>query len=337
VAVRLGAADGALHFYTTRDLVPSVAEREPCVRLGECACGEAAARGRTVLRRLDDPARPPPLPHCRDAGYATVVATPVEAHGEVLGVFNLFFREGHAVRPDERSLLDTLGQHLGAALESVRLAALQKEVAISEERNLLAQELHDSIAQSLTFLNLQVQMLDSAMKAGDAKRSCATLGEIRAGVQECYGDVRELLTHFRTRLAPEDLAHALASMLAGFERRTGIATHLDAKGSGVGLAPDRQLQVLHVVQEALSNARKHSGCRRVDLTLECGSEYRIRVRDDGRGFDAAALDEADDHVGIRIMRERASRAGGEVEVVSEPGRGTVVAIRMPAAERRGAA
>jgi len=336
-AVRLRSADGSLHFHATRNVAANLVAGEQCLRIGECTCGDAAAQGETLVRRIAEASRAPRLPHCREAGYAQVVATPIEAHGEVLGVFNLFFREPRAIGADERHVLDTLGQHLGVALENARLGALEKEVAISEERNLLAQELHDSIAQSLAFLNLQVQMLESAMKGGDPGRAAATLAEIRGGVQECYGDVRELLNHFRTRLAPDDLAHALASMLASFERRTGIAARLDATGSGVPLAPDRQLQVLHVVQEALSNARKHAACSRVDVRLECGSQYRIAVRDDGRGFDPAATRHLDDHVGLAIMRERAARAGGRVEVRSAPGAGTEVILEVPSAERQEAA
>jgi len=335
-AIRLASPDGTLHFHTARDVSPRLVEREQCLRVGECACGDAARRVRTVVRRMDEPA-PPTLPHCREAGYQGVVATPIEAHGEMLGVVTLFFSEPRAIGGEERHLLETLGQHLGSALETARLGALEKEVAISEERNLLAQELHDSIAQSLAFLNLQVQMLDSAMTQGDARRSRQTLGEIRDGVQECYGDVRELLNHFRTRLAPTDLPHALASMLASFERRTGVATRLETKGAGMPLAPDRQLQALHVVQEALSNARKHAACGSVEVFLESGAEYRIRVRDDGRGFDPAALCELDDHVGLRIMRERAARAGGRVEIRSAPGAGTEILLTVPAVEREEAA
>ncbi len=329
--LRLTAPDGTLHFYAARDVAPEVIGREECIRIGECACGDALGRGKTVVRWVDRPHPESWHDNCRDAGYACVVATPVEAHGAPLGVFNLFFRESRLIGHDERHLLDTLAQHLGAALEAARLGALEKEVALSEERNLLAQELHDSIAQSLAFLNLQVQMLASAMKHGNAERAQSTLGEIRDGVQECYGDVRELMHHFRTRLAPDDLRNALATMLASFERRTGIAARLVATGSGVPLDPDRQLQALHVVQEALSNARKHSGCRNVEVTLESGAECRIRVHDDGRGFDPDIVGEIEDHVGLRIMRERATRAGGRVEVRSRPGAGTDVVLVVPAA------
>jgi two-component system nitrate/nitrite sensor histidine kinase NarX len=336
-AVRISGPDGQLHLFTTRDLPAAFVESERCLEAAACACGSAATGSRTVVHVVGrDAALPVALPHCREAGFMSVIAVPIEAHGEVLGIFNLFLREARLVSVDERHLLDTLGQHLGAAVENARLASLEREMAVSEERNLLAQELHDSIAQSLAFLNLQVQMLGTAMKSGDAERSRETLGEIREGVQECYADVRELLTHFRMRLSPADLQHALASMLAKFERRTGIVTALHANGSGVPLAPDRQLQVLHIVQEALSNARKHAQCERVDVTLDAGREYQIAIRDDGRGFDPAEAARLEDHVGLRIMRERATRAGGAVRVHSRPGHGTEVTLSVPAAERQAA-
>ena len=85
-AVRLRAADGSLHFHATREVAPALVQREPCLRVGECTCGDAAAQGESVVRRIGDPSRPVRLSHCRDAGYGQVVATPVEAHGEVLGI-----------------------------------------------------------------------------------------------------------------------------------------------------------------------------------------------------------------------------------------------------------
>lgn len=329
--VRLTTAEGNLVFFATRDVPELLVQQEQCVRVGECGCGRAAAQGRTVIQ-IHEATTNDALGHCRRAGYSTAVATPVEAHGEVLGVFNLFFVESRTIGSDERSLLDTLGQHLGATLENARLGALEKEVAIADERNLLAQELHDSIAQSLAFLNLQVQMLDEAMGKSDPARAKSTLADIHAGVQECYRDVRELLTHFRTRLPPADLKAALRAMAASFERRTGIPVELIATGTGIALTPDRQVQLLHVVHEALSNARKHSGCSKVTITVSCGHEYRVVVRDDGKGFDPAHAADLDDHVGLRIMTERAARAGGRVRVVSQPGHGTEVVLDVPAAE-----
>jgi two-component system nitrate/nitrite sensor histidine kinase NarX len=146
--------------------------------------------------------------------------------------------------------------------------------------------------------------------------------------------VRELLTHFRTRLTPSDLPHTLETLITKFERRTGIATSFRAGGAAVPLAPDRQLQVLHIVQEALSNVRKHAACRHVEVSLDAGRDYVITVRDDGRGFDPARAATLEDHVGLRIMSERADRAGGVVRVDSRPGQGTTVIFTLPADARQ---
>jgi two-component system, NarL family, nitrate/nitrite sensor histidine kinase NarX len=163
------------------------------------------------------------------------------------------------------------------------------------------------------------------------------LEEIQAGVQESYADVRELLVHFRTRTGEGDVEHGIRTMLAKFQHQTGIAAELSASGSTVPLAPDTQLQAMHILQEALSNVRKHAGASRVEVELARGPGYRFVVRDDGRGFDpAGAPRDAADHVGLRIMRERAARIGGDVKVSSQPGAGTEVVLTLPVAQREAA-
>jgi two-component system nitrate/nitrite sensor histidine kinase NarX len=333
-AVRLSnAGDGTVHMYAAEGLPERLLAAEDYVRCGECACGESAERGRVLVQPTGEKRAIMTLPHCREAGFKAVVAAPIAAQQHTIGIFNLFFDEPRELGIEERHLLETLGSHLGATIESLRLVSRDKELAVSEERNLLAQELHDSIAQSLAFLNLQVQMLRDAIRKEKRDDVRIIVSEIEAGVKESYADVRELLTHFRTRVAQADLEHSLRGMLAKFEHQTGIATELKVSGTGVTLAPDAQLQVAHVVHEALSNARKHSGCSRVEVALERGPTYRLTVRDDGRGFDPAARDEAshDDHVGLRIMRERASRIGASVSVRSSPGSGTEVSLTVPVA------
>ena len=179
------------------------------------------------------------LPHCREAGFATVAAFPIAAQQQVLGIFNLFYREARDVAGEERHLLESLGQNLGVAIESLRLVSRERELAIAEERNLLAQELHDSIAQSLAFLNLQTQMLRKALAATDAAETARILDEIQAGVQESYADVRELLVHFRTRIADGDVELGVRTLLTRFQHQTGIATELKATGAAVAARAGR--------------------------------------------------------------------------------------------------
>jgi len=145
----------------------------------------------------------------------------------------------------------------------------------------------------------------------------------------CYADVRELLVHFRTRANQEDIEVALRSTLSKFEHQTGIAAELAISGHGLPLAADVQIQVLHMVQEALSNVRKHSQAHRVQLRVQ-RHPWSFEVQDDGVGFDTSAQRSPDSlHVGLGIMRERAQGIGATVQVQSAPGQGTTVRIALP--------
>jgi two-component system nitrate/nitrite sensor histidine kinase NarX len=209
----------------------------------------------------------------------------------------------------------------------LRAAAVEKEAAVSNERGLLAQELHDSIAQSLAFLKIQVQLLRKALARDDGPGAQRTLGEIETGVLESYGDVRELLMHFRTRADAEDIEPALRTTLRKFQLQTGLSTDIEVEGHGVALPNDVQIQVLHIVQEALSNVRKHAGARAVKLKVEQAPQWRFTVADDGDGFDTEGA-VGEDHVGLRIMAERACRIGAQLDVRSAPGGGTAVSLTL---------
>jgi two-component system nitrate/nitrite sensor histidine kinase NarX len=332
-AVRLVSREAdTLHLFVHEGMEPAFAASEHCLHRNECACGEAVARSTATIHALGGKKKPITitLPHCLEAGFSVVAAVPVAAQRQVLGVFNLFYRDPHETSTEERHLLESLGQHLGVAIESLRLASRDRELAIAEERNLLAQELHDSIAQALAFLNLQTQMLRKALAQPDPDETMRILDEIQAGVQESYADVRELLVHFRTRVAEGDVEHGVRTLLARLEHQTGMRTEFRASGAAVPLAPDDQLQVMHILQEAVSNVRKHAHATRVEVELTRGPGYAFTVRDDGRGFDTVRTrDDADAHVGLRIMRERALRIGGTVTVNSRPGHGTEVALHVP--------
>lgn len=208
------------------------------------------------------------------------------------------------------------------------LAALDKEMAVSEERNLLAQELHDSIAQSLAFLNIQVQLLQDDLQKNRSADAMKSLAQIREGVQESYDDVRELLVHFRTRIGSTDLETAIRSALEKFEGQTGIKTAFKTQGEAPSLQPEHVLQVMHIVQESLSNVRKHAKASRVDVELSCAEQCKIDIRDNGAGFDISR-DAGDSHVGLRIMRERAHRVGAELSFESELTKGTHICLILP--------
>lgn len=329
-AVRLAGADNERLLLLGQAHLPAgMRDAERCVRIGECACGEhlGAANGARVIPI--GAIGPRALNHCEAAGYRTMVAIPMRTAQRTIGEIELFYRAGRVMPEDERQLLDVLAGHVAVEIENLRLAARDREMAVSEERNLLAQELHDSIAQSLAFLKIQVQLLRKARVERKDGAIDASIGEIDTGVRECYADVRELLLHFRTRPGHEDIEHALRSTLSKFELQSGLHATFAISEHGVPLPADEQVQVLHVVQEALSNVRKHAGATHVELRVTQAPRWRFEIIDDGRGFDAGAAGPDETHVGLRIMRERAQRIGAALTVHSVPGGGTRIVLELP--------
>ena len=328
VAVRWVGEAGERFMLLGHDgLPPAMAEAEHCIASKACHCGLPAVAGAAPKAIAIHPVSEAGLPYCHQAGFATVMTVPVRLHQRLLGEIDCFWRE--AVEPSEeiRSLLEIVASHLAGGMESLRVAAAEKEAAIAAERTLLARELHDSIAQSLAFLKIQVQLLRGARRKADEAAEDRIVDELDAGVRECYGDVRELLLHFRTRTDVEDITQALATTIQKFRHQAGIDATLQVEGDGIPLPQDVQVQVLHVVQEALWNVRKHAHATQVRLKVHRGPGWRFEVEDDGRGFDPAA-DAGEGHVGLRIMRERASRIGANVQWHSAPGQGTRVVLSV---------
>ena len=304
-----------------------ILDEERSLLAGACACGNLRPDSKTRVIPIsshDDM----PVRRCAKVGYQSVVSVPIRLQQRLLGEFNLFFRSEVTLSAEETELLDSLASHLASAIEGLRATALAREAAVGEERALLARELHDSIAQSLVFLKIQLQLLRKASEKAQPEQVNQALDELDAGLRESITDVRELLMHFRTRTNTDDIEQALEETLTKFKHQTGLAAQLRVHGHGLPLAPDVQVQVLHVVQEALSNVRKHAQAGKVELEVAKGAQWRFTVRDDGIGF---AVDQCpgESHVGLNIMRERAAAIGAQVELVSQPGRGTSATLTLP--------
>jgi two-component system nitrate/nitrite sensor histidine kinase NarX len=329
VALRWSSQGNQRHLMLAAHGLPmAMVDAEQCIYTGDCHCGAIdSASSLSVIPIRDD--TPTNLQHCAKAGFRTIVTIPVRLHERLMGEVDLFFHARVNPSGPERSLLETLSRHLASGMENLRLNALEKEAAVSQERHLLARELHDSIAQSLAFLKIQVQLMRDAVRTSKSAEVAKILEEIDVGVRESYSDVRELLLHFRTRTNTEDIEPALATTLQKFEHHSGIKAKLHMQGQGMPLSPDLQIQVLHIVQEALSNVRKHARASQVWLDVQQQPAWRFEVRDDGIGFDQNNDQFDETHVGLRIMSERAQRIGAELEVLSTMGHGSSVILSLP--------
>lgn len=339
----LGADASAIRLFDSRSenlcmtyyegLNAEFVSREALLGCSQCLCSDAAEQRVSFITSLDDAVIPGSMDACRRAGFEGISASPITiAKRSSIGMFNLFFRKKDALDPSDRLMLATLGEQLGAAIDNLRLQARERELAVSEERNLLARELHDSIAQGLAFTNIQIQLLESAIKRRDMAVLESTSKMIRQGVQESYDDLRELMVHFRARVGHLDLDTAIASALKRLAEQTDLVTNFDVRGGGAPLDPETETQLLYIVQEVFSNIRKHAQAQRVTVNLHRVPEgLTVVIRDDGVGFDSedASADDPQGHMGLEIMRERAMRIGARVTVISRPTKGTEVRLNLP--------
>jgi two-component system nitrate/nitrite sensor histidine kinase NarX len=316
-AVRLLIEDAQVRLIGSEGLPDALLRDERCFAADGCVCDE----------------RP-----CRSVGFTSVRAFDIVSQGEKLGAFSLHFRSERLVPASEAQLLETLGAHFGTALKSRRIAALARQLAVSEERNLVAQGLHDSIAQSLNFLKMQVHLLDAATREARMDEIREIVPLLAGGVAESYVDARELLMNFRTKLGSGELRRTVDESLERFGVQTGVVPLLDYRDEGgLPLPPDQQLQVLFIMQEALSNIRKHAEEQRVNVTIVNDRDFCLLVEDDGQGYDPeemAVLGET--HVGFHIMRERAHRLGAKLRLTGAPGHGARVELVLPGPARKAA-
>lgn len=240
---------------------------------------------------------------------------------------------GHQFTSEEQRLLDTMADLAAIAVQKATLLEKERQVAVLEERERLSREMHDSLAQVLGYLHLKAQDTQRALNRNDVGKVGEELEDMAAVAHEAYADVREAIIGLRSAVQPDGgIAGTLKDYLAKYSRRAGIHAELRIEGEWrPRFSPEVAVQVVRVVQEALTNVRKHANAdwARVCIGRE-GGEAVIVVEDNGQGFDSELLGQTDVlSFGLRTMRERVERVGGRFAVDSVPGEGTKVRIFLP--------
>ncbi|TGG94035.1 HAMP domain-containing protein [Natronospirillum operosum] len=197
------------------------------------------------------------------------------------------------------------------------LADERARVALQEERSVIARELHDSLAQTLTYQKMQLSLLQTRLQGRYPEDSDwqETVSILRTNVNEGYRKLRELLSTFRLQLNHPDLDTALASTVSELQPNT--PTHLLVAGrfGDLGLAPQREIHILHILREALSNIIKHAEAETAQVSIERRyNEVSVRVSDDGRGLPVAVQEDGQQHWGLSILGERARQLGGTLQI-----------------------
>ena len=324
-----GAGD-RLHLISSIGLPEEMAQAEATVNAHCGACGVAAS-GETPAwaNEATGCARLGVSGHAV-ADFRRMVAVPLRHRGRMLGVYNLFYAQRPAPGPEVLAVLKAVGELLGLALNNARLEAEKLQTRLAQERQRMAAEVHDSLAQSLVFVKMRLPLLEDALLQHQETRALQYCGDVRAAVTQAHASLRSILTHFRSPMDPQGLVHALDASARQFRDSTGAGLEFVNELPDLRLGPEAEAQVFHIVQEALSNVARHASARRAWLQVAAAPAggVEIVVEDDGAGLPATGAG-GGSHYGVEIMLERARRLGGTLEIGPRNGGGTRVRLAFP--------
>jgi len=329
--VRVMTSDGHhLRLAASLGLPPELVEKERLVDINCGICG-AALRNDEIRQTRDlkpcfERTRQPYFGEC-----SSMVVVPLEHNGRLLGAYNLYMTEERPI-PEEVSLLfRTISEQLAMAVENTRLMRENLRMTLMSERQMMANEVHDSLAQTMAYMKMRIELLREALLQYESGKALKYSGDIQQALDEAYASLRELLTQFRNRMDPLGLEHALKELASGYFDRTGIRLEFENRIPDLDLTVDQEVQVFHILQEALSNVARHSGAKQATLTLDADDgQYAFTVEDDGRGvFVMGAQPDLRHHFGISIMSERAQRLHGNIEIANRPQGGARLRLLVP--------
>lgn len=278
------------------------ASREICSRLDCSSCDRRAAQGQLNFE--------------------------IQSQGQSLGDLRARFLEARAPEAWESGLIQALADLIGTALMIETQREQKHWLVLMDERNTIARELHDSLAQALSYLNLQASRLDKLVqRSGQTEALGGVIEEMREGIESAYQQLRELLVTFRLRIEDGGLAQAMEDAVQEFAGRGHFSVSLLAEPLAMPLSASEQVHLLQIMREALSNCVRHANAFQVQVVLsQQGEEVVLSVEDDGVGL---SLDfDKRQHHGIAIMRERANSLKGDLSVERREPRGTRVRLRF---------
>ena len=272
----------------------------------------------------------------REVAAGRAVAVPATAGGAPLGALAALLPPAIGVSERGRILLGAVADQVGLALRTAQFAAEGRELAVLEERTRLAREIHDTLAQQLTGIVLQLEAAEAMQDRNRTDRTRQLLVAAREQARLALQEARRSVWNLRPMpLEAAGLTAAVSLEVERFAGRTGIAVSVrnDGVPRDLALAPQAEVAVFRILQEALTNAGHHSRALRVTVELRVeGAELLLAISDDGCGFEVD--DAVDDSAtagrfGLVGMRERARLIGATLEVDSSRDHGTRVRVRIP--------
>ncbi len=297
--------------------------------MGEGLAGKVAQSGQAAIvedAQRDERVTPAVIMAEKIRG---LIQIPILVAGEGYGIFSADYLQPHHFTEEEIRLLSAFAQRAGLAIETARLHEREEQIAVMQERNRLARDLHDSVTQSLYGVSLYAEVAAQLLRSGELEKAGRNLQELKGMSLDALAEMRLLIYELRPSVfEAEGLVAAIQARLDAVEGRVGLETNLIIEGE-ISQPPKVEAGLYRIVQEALNNVLKHSHARTVTVTLAQQAHLvTLEVADDGVGFDPVQACEAG-YMGLHGMRERAQELGAEFEVVSRLGGGARVIVRRP--------
>jgi len=301
----------------------------------------ATGAHRQLVRQIDDlvgrDSRFVPLaPMARDAGWATIVASPLGRGRLVSGVLTACYPEDERPSTVGLTLVSTIAEYVGIAVSGARHMAEVERSAVNEERARLRRDLHDALSHLLFSLRLHARALHRSLEDADPASQTATpssLKELQSVIEKIVQEIRQLTLNSPRQVHNVDFSEAVSDVAAEFAKREGVSIRVAGVAHTPLLAPAASDQILRILREAIGNSINHGRPTAIGIdfgTDEGATEFIIEVTDDGIGFDAACVQPG--HFGLVNMRTRASELGGELSIESDVA-GSRVHLSVPLSGR----
>jgi len=329
---------GDLHLAVSRGMSEYMREQVRVIQRGEGATGQAALTGQTLV--LNDLAAAQTQVQvknvARQEGLRSLVAIPITIHEKVVGVLDVMTYQPHAFTAEEITFLTSIGQQIGIGVENARLVqAIRQQterVAALQERTWIGAELHDGLLQTLGYLHLQADQMETEALAHDLPDMARRLARQCAVLEQASLDIRRFIADLRETPPPSTLLEiALQKMVSQFTQETPLDVSLVMNGLSLRLQANHAEHLVRIAREALLNAARHGKARQATLTCAVqGRQGELRVQDDGIGFNPEQLPQDErGHFGLSIMRTRAAQLAGQLSIRSAPGQGASVIVTWP--------
>ena len=333
-----GAPPGkAVYLAVLRDIEEVLGLGHGIICLGEHGGDTGVAVASTVLPGDTNPCSKTECLWCHSTdqtrfsianGFHQRLTLPLADAEQQYGVLILEIPTGRHMEAWQVQLLEALSRHIGVAIGAEQRIEQSRRLSLLEERAVIARELHDSLAQSLAYMKIQVSRMKAIMRDETGATKLETvLDELREGLNAAYRQLRELLSTFRLKMEDAPLAKVLADTVDEFTTRGDLAIELNLAMEDCPLSPNEEIHILHIVREALSNVLHHAHASQAWLSLSCDSQGKVEVAVEDNGKGIVKLADLH-HYGMTIMEERARTLHGELCYEQRPDGGTRVVLRF---------